>query len=87
MIGSVKQTESELRWQSRSRCLTESMKDVTLSVIIHSFISHARLLFEYERVVRHVITALDHSPDAAVVVVVYFSTVVQYMNTITPMIF
>jgi len=48
-----------------------------LSVIIHSFTSHAGLLFEYECTVRGVITALDHSPDAAAT---HFSSSVQCAN-------
>lgn len=70
--NSISSNESVKRianWDTRviaaSPGLPESVADVTLSVIIHFFTSHARLLFEYECAVRGVITALDHSLDAA----------------------
>lgn len=68
-------------WDARvvtaSPGLPESVADVTLAVIIHSLTSHARLLFEYECAVRSVITALDHSPDAAAA---HFSSAGQCAN-------
>jgi len=77
-IESVKRTAN---WDARvvavSPGLPESVADVTLSVIIHSLTSHARLLFEYEYAVRSVITALDHSPDAAAT---HFSSTGQCAN-------
>jgi hypothetical protein len=75
-------TRCELRCESSRRPVQTSPRaflslSLSLSVIIHSFTSHARLLFEYECAVRGVITALDHSPDAAAT---HFSSSVQCAN-------